>query len=182
MECCMDIDMFVDKYPHWEVEGLHHPLILWEMFLQAAHSGKREAEWMNCQGCWHSLPCLDPQADVSAIQSVGPQTSREEIQDLYYQVYKLRRLPRSPLCGAEWEGKLGRDIVSSSKKPPEAERGWATRASSGHTPSMKQNPTGREGRHFYQNPACQSERSPPKGPGNHHHFGRKDRVAEPVPY
>ena len=40
----MDADMFLDEYPHWEAEGLHHPLILQEMFLHDAHSGRREAE------------------------------------------------------------------------------------------------------------------------------------------
>ena len=39
---------------------------------------------------------LDPKADVSAIQLVGPQTSKEEIQSLYYEVYKLQRLLGSP--------------------------------------------------------------------------------------
>ena len=63
----MDIDMFLDKYPHWEVEEQHFPLILQEMFLQATHSGRREAEQMICQGCWHGLLHLDPQADVCAV-------------------------------------------------------------------------------------------------------------------
>ena len=85
------------------------------MFLQAAHVRRREAEWMVCQDGWHGLLHLDPQADVSTIQSVGPWTSREEIQDLYYQVYKLRRLPRSPPCEPEWADVLARDIVSSLK-------------------------------------------------------------------
>ena len=40
----MDIKMFLDKNPCWEAEGLHCPLILQEMFLQAAHSGRQEAE------------------------------------------------------------------------------------------------------------------------------------------
>ena len=70
------------------------------------------------QGCWHGLPCLDPQVDVSTVQSVGSQTSKEEIQDLYHQVYKLRRLPRSLLCGPEWAGTLARDIMSSLKNFP----------------------------------------------------------------
>ena len=70
---------------------------------------------MICQGCQHSLLHLDPQADVSAIQSVGPHTSREEIRDLYYQVYKLRRWTRSLPCGPEWAGELMRDVVSSLK-------------------------------------------------------------------
>ena len=95
--------------------GLHCPLILQDMFLQAAHSGTREAEQMIHWDCQHGLLCLDPQAEVSTIWSVGSQTSREEIQDLYYQAYKLRRLPESLLCGLEWADALARDIVSSLK-------------------------------------------------------------------
>ena len=106
VECCMDVDMFLDEYPHWDAEGLHCPLILQEMLLQTAHMVRREVEWMIHWGCWHSLPWLDPQADISVVQSVGPYTSREEISDLYYQVYKLRRFPRSLPCGPELVGKL----------------------------------------------------------------------------
>ena len=69
--------------------GLHCLQILQEMFLQAAHLGRKEGECMICQGCQHGLPHLDPQADISAVQAVGPQTSRKEIRDLYCQVYKL---------------------------------------------------------------------------------------------
>ena len=68
---------------------------------------------MICQGCQQGLPCLDPQVDVPAIQSVGPQTSREEIRDIYHQVNKLRRLPGSLLCGPEWTSELTRDVVVS---------------------------------------------------------------------
>ena len=110
--------MFLEEYPHLEVGGLHHPLILQEMFLQAAHAGRRETEWMVCWGHQHSLLHLDPWEDVTAIQSVGPWSRREEIQDLDYQVYKLRRLPRSLLCGPEWADALARDIVSSLKNCP----------------------------------------------------------------
>ena len=85
------------------------------MFLQAAHSGRKEAECMICWGHQHGLLHLDPQADISAVQAVGPSTSREEIRDLYYQVYKLWRLPGSPLCGQEWTEELISDVVSSLK-------------------------------------------------------------------
>ena len=44
----MDAEMFLDEYPHWEVEGLHHPLTLQDMFLQAVHSGRKEAQCMIC--------------------------------------------------------------------------------------------------------------------------------------
>ena len=106
----MDTEMFLDEYRCWEAEGFHHPLILQEMFLQAAHLGRKEAEWMICQGHQHGLPCLDPHVDISAVQAVGTQTSREEIRDLYYH---LQRLPGSLLCGLEWTEELARNVVSS---------------------------------------------------------------------
>ena len=130
--------------------------------------------------CWdhqHSLLHLDLQVDISAVWSVGPQTSMEEIWDLYYQVYKLRRLPRYLPCGPEWADALVRDIVSPWKTI-KAERGWAARG--GCPPDVKQNPMVREGRHLGQSPAGPSERSPPEGLGNHHGFRREDRAAELV--
>ena len=70
---------------------------------------------MVCQGCQHGLLHLDPQADISTVQAVGPQTSREEIRDLSYQVYKLGRVPGSPPCGPECMEELVGDVVSSLK-------------------------------------------------------------------
>ena len=46
---------------------------------------------------------------------MGHQSTREEIWDLYHQVYKLRRLLRSLLCGPEQVYKIMRDVVSSLK-------------------------------------------------------------------
>ena len=51
------------------------------------------------QGHQHSLPKLDLQADISTVQLVEPETSKEDFRALYYEVYKLRRLPGSPLWG-----------------------------------------------------------------------------------
>ena len=53
--------------------------------------------------------------DISAVQMVGYQSTREEIWDLYHQVYKLRRLPGTLLCGPEQVCKLMRDVMSSLK-------------------------------------------------------------------
>ena len=111
----MDINMFLDRYARWEVGSPHHSVILHEMFLHTAKQGQKEAEWMIHWGCQHGLLKLDPQADISAVWSVGPQTSREEFRDLYYQVYKLRRLPGSPSWGLEWIEKLTARVVPSLK-------------------------------------------------------------------
>ena len=58
--------------------------------------GQKEAEQIVCQGCWQKLPQLNPEVGVPAIQLVGPETSKEELQELYLDVYKLYRLPGSP--------------------------------------------------------------------------------------
>ena len=102
------------------------------------------------QGSQHGLPHLDLQEDVSAIQSVGPCTSREEIRDLYYQVYKLRRLPRSLPCGPEQASELMRDMVSSlenflRQKEDEPQRGWGVSEFTDTHFMQNRTPWGRQG-------------------------------------
>ena len=109
------MDMFLDGYARWEVGSPHRSVILHEMFLYTAEQGQKEVEWMIHCGCWHGLLKLDLQADISAVWLVGPQTSKEEFTALYYEVYKLRRLPGSPPCGLEWMEELATKIVSSLK-------------------------------------------------------------------
>ena len=108
VEHCLDAELLPNKYPQWDVGGLHHPFIFQHMFIHAAESGWREAERLIHCGCWQGLPRLDCRADVSAIQLVWYWMSREEIGDLYCQVYKLRRLPGPPLCRSEWAWEVTR--------------------------------------------------------------------------
>ena len=42
------------------------------------------------------MPQLNPEVGVPAIELVGPETSREELLEIYLEVYKLHRLPGSP--------------------------------------------------------------------------------------
>ena len=42
------------------------------------------------------MPQLDPEAGVPTIELVGPETSREELLEIYLEVYKLHWLPGSP--------------------------------------------------------------------------------------
>ena len=53
---------------------------------------------------------MDPEADLSAIQLIGPETTKEEILSLYLEVYKQqKRLPGSAPGGPE----LMQEVVSS---------------------------------------------------------------------
>ena len=42
------------------------------------------------------MPQLNPEVGTPAIQLVGPQTTKEELMDIYLKVYKLHREPGSP--------------------------------------------------------------------------------------
>ena len=112
----MDVDMSLDGYAGWEVGSPHPPVILHEMFQYAMEQGWKEVEWMVHLGHRHSLPKLDPKADVSAVQLVGPQTSKAEFRALYYKIYKLKRLSGSPPWGLELMEELATKIVSSLKE------------------------------------------------------------------
>ena len=43
------------------------------------------------------MPQLNPEAGIPTVQLVGLETTKEELLDLYLEVYKLHRLPGSPL-------------------------------------------------------------------------------------
>ena len=43
------------------------------------------------------MPQLNPEVGVLTIELVGLETSREELLEIYLEVYKLHRLPGSPL-------------------------------------------------------------------------------------
>ena len=97
MERAMDVDLFWGAQNQWAKDSPHRLTILHEMFLHTASKGQKDAEQVICQGHWWHMPQLNPEVGVPAIQLVWPETSREELLDLYLEVYKLHRLPGSPL-------------------------------------------------------------------------------------
>ena len=94
-------------------EGPHCPIILHSMFLHATEEGQKEAERFIHWGQWQGLPRLDPKADIPTIQLVGYQTSQKEIQDLYHEVYLIRRSPGPLLCRPQCREEPIQDILSS---------------------------------------------------------------------
>ena len=96
MEQVMDVELFLDCQAQWEEDSPHHLAIMHKMFQHAAAKGQKEVEWIVCWGCQQKLPQLNPEAGILAIQLVGPETSKQELQELYLEVYKLHRLLGSP--------------------------------------------------------------------------------------
>ena len=97
MEWAVDVDLFLSAQNHWADNSPHHLVILHEMFLHATSEGQKEVERVMCRGYWWHMPQLDPRADLTAVQLVHPKIGRRELLDLYLEVYKLHRLPGSPL-------------------------------------------------------------------------------------
>ena len=71
---------------------------------------------------------------------------------------------------------IGQEYHVIFEKLPKVERGWATRGCC--LPNAKPDSMRREGRHFSQSPASQSERGPLEGLGHHHSPRGRDRVTE----
>ena len=75
-ECQINVRLFLDEYPQWELGTPHQSVILHEMFLHAANRGQKE---MECMVCWGCVTGPDPGAVQSTMELVGYWTSRKEI-------------------------------------------------------------------------------------------------------
>ena len=112
-ECQIDVRLFLDEYPQWELCTPHRSVILHEMFLYAANRGQQEAE---CMVYWGCVTRPDQGVVQSAMELLGYWTCHKEIQDVYVSVYLLQRPPGIPSCGEQIRKRTIRDILSSLNK------------------------------------------------------------------
>ena len=96
MEKVMDMELFLGIQDRWAEDSTHCLVILYEMFRHAAAKRQKEADHIVHWGHWQTLPQLNPEAGVPTVQLLGPDTTKEELLQLYLEVYKLHRLPESP--------------------------------------------------------------------------------------
>ena len=86
------------------------------MFAHAEMVGWKEFKQVICHGHWQSYPELEAKVEVSTIQLVGLKTTRDEIWELYNDVYQLRRSPGPPLHSPECTEELVQEICTSIKE------------------------------------------------------------------
>ena len=96
LEQVMDVELFLELQNSWPEDSPHHLVILHEMFQHAAMEGQKEVERTVCHGHWPHMPRLNPEVGAPAIHLVGPDTTKEELMEIFLEVYKLHRLPGSP--------------------------------------------------------------------------------------
>ena len=111
----IDIGLFLDEHPRWELGTPHRAIILHKMFLYTADKGQKEAEQMVCWGHHGSVYDHVSEADQSAMELVGYHTSWREMRDVYQNIYLLWRAPGLPPCGAQPRRRAIQDILSSLK-------------------------------------------------------------------
>ena len=96
MERAVDVDLFLEAQEQWAKDSPHCLIILHEMFLHAESQGWKEAEQVVCWGHQQHMPWLDPEVGTPTVQLVHPEIDREQLLELYLEVYKLHRLPDTP--------------------------------------------------------------------------------------
>ena len=119
MERAVDVDLFLEAQEPWAKDSPHRLVILHEMFLHAACEGWKEVERAVHQGCQQHMPQLDTEAGIPAVQLVHLEIDREQLLELYLEVYKLHRLPGSP----PGEPAILEEILSILPRPPPEEKG-----------------------------------------------------------
>ena len=112
----LDASIFLDKYPRWEPCGLHHPFVKYQMFAHAVVTRKKEYDWAIHWGQPQPLPKWDLSAEPSTIELIDLRSTREEIREVYNDVYQLWRSPGKSLCNAETEERTCQDILDSVKE------------------------------------------------------------------
>ena len=117
LEQAMDVDLFLEIQNKWAEDSPHRLVILHEMFQHAAIEGQKEAEQTILRGCWQNMPQLNPEAGIPAVQLVGLETTKEELLEIYLEVYKLHRLPGSP----PGEPAILEEIMASVPDHPQSE-------------------------------------------------------------
>ena len=112
-ERVVEIDLFLDEYPQWNIGSPHQSVILHEMFLHAASRGWKEVECMCCWGHQGSIREPSSEVDQSALLLIGYHTSEKELRDVYHSVYLLNRAPGFPSCGEVKRRSVIQEILSS---------------------------------------------------------------------
>ena len=80
------------------------------------HMGQREYDHAICQGRWEPSVEQDLEVEPSAIELVSPESTREEIAEIYCNVYQLCRLPGTMPGDEEMEAHLCQEILDSIKE------------------------------------------------------------------
>ena len=85
----LDTDAYLKEHQWWVPGGLHCQFLLQQMFLHAAATGQREYDHAIHQGGWEPSAEQDLEAKLSSMEPISPESTREEIAEIYCDVFQL---------------------------------------------------------------------------------------------
>ena len=109
-------DAFLDEWSRWEPGRYHCPFLIYQMFAHTMVTGQKEYDQAIYWGQQLPLPEQDPSTKPSAIELIGPRSTREEIRGAYNNVYQLLRSPGESPCDAEMEERVHQEILDFVKE------------------------------------------------------------------
>ena len=112
----LDANVYLEEQWKWMAGRLHHEYLCQQMFAPAATTGWSEHDCAIHWGWRKPSPEWDLAVEPTAMELVHPNSTHEDIGDLYQDVYQLQRLPRR----GQWENTtkkcLCEDILDSLKE------------------------------------------------------------------
>ena len=112
----LDANAYLEKHQWWAHGRLHHQFLLQHMFLHATATGQRKYNHAICQGRWELSEEWDLGAELSTVELVSPESTREEIAEICHNVYQLWRLLGEMVCDKKTEVHIYQETLDSIKE------------------------------------------------------------------
>ena len=112
----LNTDAYLEEHQQWVPSGLHCQFLLQRMFLHASARGWREYDHGVCWGRWEPSVERDLEVEPFAIELIDPESTREEIAEIYHNVYQLWRSLWKMLCDGKMEKCIHQEILDSIKE------------------------------------------------------------------
>ena len=112
----LDTDAYLEEQWQWVPGRSHGEYLCQQIFLHAAVTGWSKHDYTICWGLREPLPKWDLGVESTTMELVCPNSTQEDIENLYWEVYQLQKLPRRGQCEGANEECLHKEILNSCKE------------------------------------------------------------------
>ena len=116
VEKWLDVDAYLTEHQHWVPCRLHCQFLLHRMFIHAVAMGQKEYDHAIHHGRWEPSVEQDLEVEPSAIELIYASSTREEIAEIYHDMYQLQQSPGKMSCVEEREEHLCQELLDSLKE------------------------------------------------------------------
>ena len=90
----LDADAYLKEQHQWAQGRLHHEFLIQQMFVHGTATGQSKHNHTICWDRREPLSKWGLGVETTAMELIPPDSSQEDIADLYWDVYQLHRLPQ----------------------------------------------------------------------------------------